>query len=227
MNQTQTTTRPRPADVPRSKAHDCRGFSLAELMVALGVTLMIMAVSARMLSMTLSVRARENQRTEAVSDVQRALQAMSREIGNAGLGLKSNGLISYAATTDEPAKIRVRSNLNPFPPDGDADTDDTDEDVVFILVNDATVKPARRYIKRLDVSTKRATLLADRIDELQFEYLNDDGTAAATAADAERVRIVASVMLPALGSAGQAGYQPATRMSLQSEVTLRNRMLSK
>lgn len=112
MNETEETTRPRPVAVPRSKLHDSRSFSLAELMVALGVTLMIMAVSARMLSMTLSVRARENQRTEAISDV-------------------------------------------------------------------------------------------------------------------ERVRIVASVMLPALGSAGQAGYQPATRMRVQSEVTLRNRMLAK
>jgi prepilin-type N-terminal cleavage/methylation domain-containing protein len=231
MNQTETAKRTRPAARPRSKAHDSRGFSLVELMVALGVTLVIMAVSARMLSMTLNVRSRENQRTEAVSDVQRVLQMMSREIGNAGLGLTSNGLMLYpAAATAVPGKtellkLRVRSNLNAFPPDNDTDTDETDEDIVYAYVEEAAPGPARRYVTRQDANTESVSLLADDIDELTFDFLNEDGTAAANVAAAERVRITATVTLPAVGTEGQAGYQPPSRMRLRSEATLRNRLL--
>src|ERR1044072_8307603 len=101
------------------------GFSLIELMVALGVTLVIMVIASKMLAMTMFVRQRENQRSEAVADVQRALQTMSREISNAGLGLSNNGLV--AANSDELA-IRIRSNLNAFcgvTPTCDTDTSES------------------------------------------------------------------------------------------------------
>src|SRR5215207_11004352 len=87
------------------------GFSLIELMVALGVTLVIMVVASQLLAMSMFVRQRENQRSEAVADVQRALQAISREISNAGLGMANNGLV--AADSDAIA-IHIRSNLNAF-----------------------------------------------------------------------------------------------------------------
>ena len=54
-----------------NKANGAAGFSLIELMVALGITLIIMVVAGRMLAMSLNVRMRENQRTEAISDVSR------------------------------------------------------------------------------------------------------------------------------------------------------------
>jgi Tfp pilus assembly protein PilW len=209
-----------------SGANDSRGFSLIELMVALGVTMVIMVVAGRMLSMTMNVRTRENQRSEAVADVQRALQMMTREIGNAGLGLKSNGITSDDPAATEFGEIRVRSNLNAFPPAADTATDDADEDVVFALINDATTNPPQRLITRQDVNTKKISQLANRIDALQFNFFNEDGTAA-TPAEAERVQITVTVTLPAVGTAGQAGYQPASRMRLQSEATLRNRLLTK
>src|SRR5215207_6198629 len=83
------------------------GFSLIELMVALGVTLVIMVIATRLLAMSMFVRQRENQRSEAVADVQRALQSMSREISNAGLGMKNNGLV---ASDSNDISIRIRSN---------------------------------------------------------------------------------------------------------------------
>src|SRR5215211_6577377 len=105
------------------------GFSLIELMVAIGVTLVIMVVASRLLSMSMIVRQRENQRSEAVADTQRALQAMSREISNAGLGLSNNGLV--ADDSDE-SSIRIRSNLNAFCSTNaacDSDVNDPGEDV--------------------------------------------------------------------------------------------------
>jgi Tfp pilus assembly protein PilW len=228
MNKTQivTKTKARSRRKARSSTNDSRGFSLIELMVALGVTMVIMVVAGRMLSMTMNVRTRENQRSEAVADVQRALQMMTREISNAGLGLTSNGITSDVPTATEFGEIRVRSNLDAFPPSADNDTADADEDVVFSLINDGTVSPPQRFITRQDVNTKKISQLANRVDALQFDFLNDDGTAA-TPADAERIRISVSVTLPAVGTAGQSGYQPASRIRLQSEATLRNRLLTK
>jgi prepilin-type N-terminal cleavage/methylation domain-containing protein len=211
---------------PRRGAHDSRGFSLVELLVALAVTLTIMAVAGRMLSMTMNVRTRENQRTEALADVQRALQSMSREIANAGLGLSSNGITSDVPNEETFGEIRIRSNLNALPPANDTTTKDADEDVVYTLINDATVDPPQRLITRQDVNAKHISQVANRIDALQFTFLKADGTAT-TPSGAERVRITATVTLPAVGTAGSAGYQPAQVMRLQSDVILRNTLLTK
>jgi prepilin-type N-terminal cleavage/methylation domain-containing protein len=201
------------------------GFSLLELMVALGITLIIMSVAGRMLAMTMNVRTRENQRTEAIADAQRALQAMTRDISNAGLGLTGNGL-----TCDNPAEavygeLRIRSNLNAFS-EAVPDTADPDEDVVYTLINDATVNPPQRLVTRQDVNTGQISQLANRIDGLHFDFLNADDTAAASVAQAAKVRITIWVTLPAIGTAGAPGYQPPTRMRLSSEAALRNSLLS-
>jgi prepilin-type N-terminal cleavage/methylation domain-containing protein len=220
MNRTHRGTPRR----PRRGAHDSRGFSLVEVMVALAVTLIIMAVAGRMLAMSMNVRARENQRSEAVADVQRALQSITRDIGNAGLGLSSNGIASDDPNEETYGEIRIRSNLDALPPANDTATDDADEDIVYALINDATVTPPQRLITRQDVNAKKISQLANRIDALGFTFLKADGTAA-TPAGAERVRVTMTVTLPPVGTAGSPGYQPATRMRLQSEVLLRNSLL--
>lgn len=206
------------------------GFSLIELMVALGVTLVIMVVASRLLAMSMYVRQRERQRSEAVADVQRALQAMSREISNAGLGMSNNGLVP--ANSDSVA-IRIRSNLNAFCAPGaacDADTSDPGEDIVFSLINNTTGTDGvnQRLITRQDVNSGNAiSALANRIDSLEFVYVAEDGTTTANASLAQKVRLNVTVTLPAVGSAGQAGYQPASEMRLNSEAVLRNSLLDK
>lgn len=214
----------------------CEGFSLVELMVALGVTLVIMVVAGRMLAMSMSVRTRENARIEAISDVQRALQVMTREIGNAGLGLSTNGI---HPTDSNASQIRVRSNINAFgiPPNVAPDTDTLDswpegsEDIVFAIINNytGTEPTGQRLITRqdLNVPVNKISQLANRVDSLQFEYLKADGTAAASPAQAGRVRITVGVDLPPVGRGGDPGYQPASRVLLTSDVTLRNSLLDK
>ncbi|HEX7314307.1 MAG TPA: type II secretion system protein [Pyrinomonadaceae bacterium] len=207
-----------------------RGFSLIELMVALGVTLIIMVVASKLLAMSMFVRQRERQRSEAVADVQRALQSMSREISNAGLGLRNNGLVD--ADSDDLA-IRIRSNLNAFCGGGgacDADTSDPGEDVVFTLINNTTAVTGgnQRLITRQDVNNSNAiSALANRIDSLSFEYVRPDGVTTTDASLAQKVKINVTVTLPAVGTAGQAGYQPASQMQLTSEAVLRNLLLDK
>jgi hypothetical protein len=199
-------------------------------MVALGVTLVIMVVASRLLAMSMFVRQRENQRSEAVADVQRALHAMSREISNAGLGMANNGLVP--ANSNDIA-LRIRTNLNAFcgvAPACDTDTSDPGEDIVFALINNTTGggNDNQRLITRQDVNNANAiSALANRIDSLEFEYVGENGLTTADAALAQKVRVTVTVTLPAVGTAGQAGYQPASQMQLISEAVLRNLLLDK
>lgn len=204
------------------------GFSLIELMVGLGVTLIIMVISTQLLSMSMFVRQRENQRSEAVADVQRALQAMSREISNAGLGMRNNGLV--AANSDAIA-IHIRSNLNAFcgvTASCDNDTSDPGEDIVYTLINNFTGGNGdnQRLITRQDVNSSNAvSALANRIDALAFEYIDEEGATTADASEAQKVKLTVTVTLPAVGSEGQPGYQPPSQMQLTSEAVLRNSVL--
>ena len=204
------------------------GFSLIELLVALGVTLVIMSIASQLLSMSMFVRQRENQRSEAVADVQRALQAMSREISNAGLGLTSNGLV---ADDSDDIAIRVRSNLNAFcgvTSTCDDDTLDPGEDIVYILINNTTGGDGdnQRLITRQDINDdNKVSALANRIDSLSFEYVDENGATTADASAAQKVKITVTVTLPAVGSEGQPGYQPPSQTQLASEAVLRNALL--
>jgi len=210
----------------RDKADGAAGFSLLELLVAMGVTLTIMVVAGRMLAMTMNVRTRENQRTEAIADAQRTLQMITRDISNAGLGLNNNGIICDSPAEATYGAIRIRSNLNAFT-SAAPNTTDPDEDVAYALINDATVTPAQTLVTRQDINTGKISQLANRVDGLRFEFLNDDDTAAASVAKAVKVRVSVWVALPAVGTPGSSGYQPPSRMMLGSQAALRNALLSK
>ena len=203
------------------------GFSLIELVVAIGVTLVIMVVATRLLSMSMLVRQREGQRSEAVADTQRALQAMSREISNAGLGMSNNGLV---ADDSDDTSIRIRSNLNAFcgvTSACDRNTDGPGEDVVYAIINNTDAAGLnQRLITRQDVNAGNAiSPLANRIDTLNFTYIKADGTTTLNASQAQKVKVTVTVTLPPVGRQGQPGYQPPSQMQLVSEVVLRNATL--
>ena len=195
------------------------GFSLIELMIAMLVTLVVMSIASSLLGQSLNIRARENARVEAVSDTQRALNAMSRDIANAGLGLTSNGIV--AADSDD-GQIRIRTNLNAF--NGDTDTLDSDEDVVYSYTVNSDVDPPETLVTRQDVNTATVAQIANRIDGLNILYFDVSGTQLAAGQEnlAAKVRLTLTVQLPAVGSPKMAGYQPATQTQLSSDVMLRN-----
>src|SRR5205085_11812257 len=87
------------------------GFSLVELMIAMAVTLVVTAMASSLIGGAFQTRTRENQRSEALADAQRALYVMSREVANSGFGLSNNGMGGADSTSNS---IGVRANLTAF-----------------------------------------------------------------------------------------------------------------
>src|SRR5258705_13338349 len=85
------------------------GFSLFELLIAMTITLVILSVASAILANSFKIRARENQRTEALADAQRGLNLITREVANSGYGLTDNGIVGADSGL---TSIRVRANLN-------------------------------------------------------------------------------------------------------------------
>ena len=208
------------------------GFSLIELMIAMAVTMVVTVLASSLIAGTLRTKVRESQRSEALADAQRALYVMSREIANSGFGLSNNGIVEADSNS---SSIRVRANLNAF--DGQyssSSVTDSDEDVKYTLYSGS----GNSYIVRLDVNTgARTTILANRVDSLAIHYYADridytqgtcditpsGGAAEVTSkTDAKFVVIALCVQLPEVGTSGSTGYQPASRVQLVSDVSLRN-----
>src|ERR1041385_7709770 len=207
-----------------------KGFSLVELMIAMTMVLTLVSLSGALIAGSFNIRSRENQKSAAMADAQRAMNSMSREIANSGFGLNGNGIVTYDSNS---TAIRVRANLNAFDRWSTSNlVTDSDEDVLYKLFTDST----QSYVERIDINSGvRTTILANRVDALVIRYFADkiDYTAGdcninTTAVDvtdkrlAKYIVIVACVQLPAVGQAGNPGYQPATAIQLISDVTLRN-----
>src|SRR5436190_24290563 len=85
------------------------GFSLIELLIAMSVSVVLLGLASVLLAGSFNIRARENQRTEAINDAQRGINLTTREIANSGYGLSTNGIVAGDSGT---TSIRVRANLN-------------------------------------------------------------------------------------------------------------------
>jgi len=208
------------------------GFSLIELLIAMAITLTVLGLAGNLLAGTFNVRARENQKTDALADAQRALNIMTREIANTGFGLSNNGIVAADSTA---SAIRIRSNLNAFDSQTTSSSiSDRNEDVKYSLYSAGSDS----YIVRLDIGTQnQTTVLANRVDTLNIRYYpakisytasgsNCDITTTATEvtqkSDTKYIVISVCVELPARGAVGSAGYQPVSRVQLVSDVYLRN-----
>ena len=164
------------------------GFSLLELIIAMGITVTIMGLSSSLLAGSFNIRSREDRKSDAIADVQRALNIMTREISNAGMKLpgglpnvSSNGIVTGDSDTKS---IRIVSNLNGLPDSAngyfeDSDVNDTDEDVKFLMYVDAD--RGQRYIVRYEKNgSNQTTVLANRIDSLVFRYYDEKVTYSTT-----------------------------------------------
>jgi Tfp pilus assembly protein PilW len=211
------------------------GFSLLELLIAMTVTIAFLAIGTTVMSSGFKIRTREHSVSDATADVQRALNIMSREIGNAGFRLTTNGIVSGDSDSSH---IRVRSNLNKFDSTAtQASRDgviDPGEDLKFFV----NVADQTDYLVRYDANGaagNQKTVLANRLDSLRIHYFGDKVTYTTSDCDisapssgevgpaaARYIVIAVCVQLPEVGSKTSAGYQPASRVLLVSDVTLRN-----
>jgi type II secretory pathway pseudopilin PulG len=213
------------------------GFSLLELIIAMAITMALMTAAATLLANALRVRSRENQKSDALADTQRALNIMSREIANSGFNLNRNGIVAADSGRNS---IRIRSNLNKYEyddplvssPSRDNVTDKGEDVMYFINVADNTM-----YLARYDRFGNGSSVLANRIDSLNIHYFDQKvtytappkGTDITDASalevpeeNAKYIVIAISVTLDAVGTSGQAGYQPPYSVLLCSDVALRN-----
>ena len=153
------------------------GFSLTELLMAMTLSLTVMGFGSALLASSFNVRSRENRKSDAVADVQRALNIMTREISNSGFrvpsglaSVSSNGIV---ADDSDNQSIRIISNLNGMPTADpaltDTDVTDVDEDLKFLMYvdNDSGQQYIVRYEKN---ATNQTTILANRVDSLIFRY---------------------------------------------------------
>lgn len=160
------------------------GFSLIEVIVAMGITITVMALACSLLAASFNVRAREDRKSDAIADVQRALNIMTREISNSGLkvpsGLAAVGANGIVTNDSDNESLRFVSNLNGMPDSSngyseDSDVDDADEDIKFLMYVDAAL--GQRYIVRYEKNgTTQTTVLANRIDSLLFRYYDEKVT---------------------------------------------------
>ena len=162
-----------------------------ELIIAMVVTLAIFGLCSTLLASLFNVRSREDRKSDAISDVQRALNIMTREISNSGLKLpgglpnvSTNGVVT--GDSDSQA-IRIVSNLNGMPDSAngffeDSDVTDMDEDLKFLMYVDEDL--GQRYIVRYEKNgTNTTTVLANRIDSLVFRYYDEKVTYDTTVVD--------------------------------------------
>lgn len=213
------------------------GFSLLELLIALAITMAMMAAATTLLANALRMRSRENQKSDALADTQRALNIMSREIANTGFNMTNNGIVAADSGLN---KIRIRANLNRFDYDPSVTDDsrnnvqDSGEDITY-FINEAE---NTKYLARHDQFGTGSTVLANRIDSMNIHYfaqkvtytspqagsdITDVSAAEVTnKADAKYIVIAISVTLDQVGTPGSPGYQPAYSVLLCSDITLRN-----
>ena len=212
------------------------GFSLLELVVALVITMALMTAASTLLANALRMRSRENQKSDALADTQRAINIMSREIANTGFNLTNNGIVAADSGLNS---IRIRANLNKYDYDPSvtaesrANIQDAGEDITY-FINEAE---NTMYLARHDRFGTGSTVLANRIDSLNIHYFDQKVTytapqagsditgasaAEVTPANAKYIVIAISVTLDQVGTPGSAGYQPPYSVLLCSDVTLRN-----
>ena len=204
----------------RARHEGAAGFSIMELLIAMTILLVMMVGASQLLMSSLNVRARENQKSDALADAQRAINIMSREIANSGFGLDYNGIVAadaHPTTAADPitAQIRVRANTS----NNDASISQADEDITFVYQGAPTFA-----VVRYDDVTKSRTVLASRIDAMQITYIDAAGGTStlatpAVVSNAVRVRITIQVDLRQTGN--QATSQPP-KVLLTSDIALRN-----
>lgn len=212
-----------------------------ELIIAMTITLVILGIATTLIAQSLRIRTNENSQTDALADVQRGLNIMTREISNSGFNLTGNGIVLEDSDNNS---LRIISNLNGYTSESGSTTiSEASEDVKY-YVNDAeNTNYLVRYDNHETDVAKRWTVLANRIDSIHFHYFDRPVTYTTTTTTSNGcdisnpsttelahtdlgltkfIVVAVCVKLDQVGEPGAPGYVPAHWSLLVSDVTLRN-----
>src|SRR5690606_22440722 len=173
------------------------GHTLIELLLAMGISLIILGAAVTVFSGALSTRQRELARTDAITSAQAALNIMTREIGNSGYGLSgTNGLVLSDTNTNS---LRFRANIvNSVSASNTASasmTSDPGEDVMFLFDADS------QSVVRYDLNSGVTSGVINQVSDVDFEFYdyNIDGTVTGpftvATANTARVTVILYIML--------------------------------
>ncbi len=180
-------------------------------MIAMTITLVLLALVTTLFSGSMSIRERESAKTDALTAAQAALNVMSREVGNAGYGLTDNGLVAADSGTSQ---LHFRSNWN----NGDLETGTAGEDITYYF------DPATESIVRYDAHAGTTTsAVVNGISNVTFQYFDYSGSTSAPtvvstpSANTGRIRITVTVNLEDVQ-----GQPTGQTVAYTSDVNIRN-----
>ena len=203
------------ANVVSSDSRGMKGFSLIELIFSMVLSLVILGIAVATFSSALRTREKETSKTDAITSTQAALNIMSREIGNSGYGLITNGIVSADSTAK---RLHIRANVV----NDDSETDDPGEDITFYW--DSATQSVVRYDAFNGGSTSGIINRVSDVDFLYYNYTYNvatntvDLTESSTATiNTGRINIALKVNLPDVPG------QPINQsVKVSSDITLRN-----
>lgn len=183
------------------------GFSVIELIFSMGLTLVILGVAVAAFSGALGSRERESSKTDAITSAQAALNIMTREIGNAGFGLKDENGLVYTDCTDK--RLRFRANTV----NSNGLTNSAGEDVSFYF------DTASQSVVRHDTNANVTSGIINRVSDVDFIYYNyqQDGSSTPGAAGPTTGRVEIKLRVILADVSGQ-----PTTVAVKSDITLRN-----
>lgn len=198
---------------PRSSA----GYSMVELLLCLVLTLIILGAAISAFSGALAGRSFQSARTDAIVSAEAAINVMSREIGNSGFGLLTNGIVLGDSTG---SRLHIRSNVS----NNDYLTDDPNEDVTFFC--DGCGADGGSVVRYDAFGGGSTSGIINSVSNVQFQYWDyNEITHAVTGPfnvptlNTGRVTITLTVVLTNVHGA-PAGA--TSNVKVTSDVTLRN-----
>jgi len=183
------------------------------MIISVALSVIILGAGIAAFSTALCMRSRQASKTDAITSTQAALNVLTREIGNSGFGLTTNGIVLADSTNK---KLRFRSNV--YNDDGQAAS--SGEDVMFYF--DTTSGSVVRFDRNANGGAGLTAGVVNRISDVEFGYYDfvgniRTGPNPAPTADTGRVEITLTVFLPDV-----VGQPPNQTVKVKSDVTLRN-----
>jgi len=194
-----------------------KGFTLAELLIALAISGIILGTIAGIFIMQRKTYDIQEQITEMVQTARAAVDMMSREIKMAGHDPTGAGFDGITYDADQ-LQIKVDIYKKNSTGDPDGDTLDSNENIIYKYYDEHSKYPYQ--IKR---KTGKGYFqpFAENIKEFKFDYLDSTGNATTTNADIRQIKIT----IPARTSKPDPDYSPNggyRTYTLTSLITPRN-----